>query len=91
MLLRFLLESRGVLLPYIITRMSLQICHFDDIPRLIYFFKHYSQHNHVSHVRYRPDLAEQLKWSPKGIDGTFSIEYDVQRDNMYGDVAINDV
>lgn len=49
-----------------------------------------SRRDYESHVRYRPDMTEQLKWSPKGIEGTFSIEYDVDRDDMYGDFALHD-
>ncbi|XP_039265384.2 inter-alpha-trypsin inhibitor heavy chain H5-like [Styela clava] len=47
-----------------------------------------SRHDTAAHIHYAPDVASQTKWSPKGISGIFTVEYDVARPQLFGQVSV---
>ncbi|CAK8696262.1 unnamed protein product [Clavelina lepadiformis] len=48
----------------------------------------YSRDRRSSHVRYAPNITQQTEFSPFGLSGTFQVQYDVDRTQMYGDVTL---
>uniref|UniRef100_F6U637 VWFA domain-containing protein n=1 Tax=Ciona intestinalis TaxID=7719 RepID=F6U637_CIOIN len=49
----------------------------------------FGRNRRYSHVRYAPSIDHQTEYSPFGLSGTLVVRYDVERTQMFGDIAIH--
>ena len=55
-----------------------------SVPNFSLYFRRRDKSVHVS---YHPTLDQQTRYSPLGLAGTFEVQYDLQRRDLYGDIT----
>uniref|UniRef100_A0A8B9HMT6 Inter-alpha-trypsin inhibitor heavy chain family member 6 n=1 Tax=Astyanax mexicanus TaxID=7994 RepID=A0A8B9HMT6_ASTMX len=51
---------------------------------------HVQQNPHCAHIHYSPSLQQQKSISAKGINADFVIQYDVEQNDLMGDIQVDD-